>query len=245
MGRPEEENTGARGEAMRREAKERRSSERREGEGASPCHGGPLARARSESEARSGLRRGASRSLKAKQDSEAREARRGGGIHHAEIVRVPVDALQESLSLEACLFAKQERARELLLFADQDGHGKREAGSYGIESARGASFAISSKGGRGMDAGLSHGEEASTAEKRSLRIIVRGGEGERAESLGDGTEAGLDRALKEKGEELGLFGGDASREPELMPWELLRPVEPIGEGEAEAPSLAIGEAESP
>jgi hypothetical protein len=96
-----------------------------------------------------------------------------------------------------------------------------------------------------VNAGLSHGEEASTAEKRSLRVIVRGGEGERAESLGDGAEAGLDRALEEEREERGLFGGDASREPELMPRELLRPVEPIGEGEAEAPSLAVGEAESP
>ncbi len=96
-----------------------------------------------------------------------------------------------------------------------------------------------------MDAGFSHGEEAGSPEERSLRVIVREGEGERAKSLGDGEEAGLDWALKEEREELGLFGGDASREPELMPWELLRPVEPIGEGEAEAPSLAIREAESP
>jgi hypothetical protein len=230
---------------MRREAKEGRSSERREGEGASAGHGSPLARATSKSEAGGRRRIGASRSLEAKENREAREARSGRGIEHPEIISIPVYALQQSLSLEASLFAKQERARELLLFADQDGHCQREAGADCVESPRGASFAIGGKGSRCMDAGLPHGEEAGSPEERSLRVIVREGEGERAKSLGDGEEAGLDWALKEEREELGLFGGDASREPELMPGELLRPVEPIGEGEAEAPSLAIGEAESP
>ena len=96
-----------------------------------------------------------------------------------------------------------------------------------------------------MDAALPHGKEASTAEERRFGVIIQREEGDRGESLGDGEGARGDRSAKQLREEGGLIWGDESLEPSLVPWELLRSVEPQSEGEAEALSLSVGEAGCP
>jgi hypothetical protein len=96
-----------------------------------------------------------------------------------------------------------------------------------------------------MDACLSHGEEARASVDRSLRIIIESKEGDRAESLRNGTDAAINRSAEQSGESRGLCRREANREPGLCPREFLCSVEAKREGEAEAPSLAIREASSP
>jgi hypothetical protein len=220
-----------------------RSSDAREGEGSATSHGSEGARARSESEASISSCSSASRSLEAKENSEAREARSGSGIEHPEIIRISVDALQESFS--PIVIAEDEGARELLSLADQHGDRQREACLNCIQGARGSSFAISGERGRGVDACLSHGQEARAPEHGSLRIVVQLKEGDRGESLGDSAHPLGDLAPEQSGESLGLLTREANREPLLCPRELLRSIEAKGEGEAETSRLAIGEACSP
>jgi hypothetical protein len=219
------------------------ASNAREGEGAATSHGSEGARARSESEARGRGGIGSSRSLEAKENSEAREARSGRRIEHPEIVCISIDALEERLS--PSIIAEEEGARELLSLADQHGHCQREACLDGIESARGSSLTISSEGCRGVDPCLSHGQEARAAVEGSLRVVVQLEEGYRGERLGDGADAAIYGSAEQSREARGLCRREANREPGLSPWELLSAVKAKREGEAEAPSLAIGEASRP
>jgi hypothetical protein len=167
----------------------------------------------------------------------------GSRIKHPQIIRVPIDALQERLT--ASIIAEEEGARELLSLADQHGDRQREARLDGIESARGASFSVCSEGGSCMNAGLPHGQEARAAVYGSLRVVVQLEEGHRGERLRDGTDAAVNRRAEQSGESRSLCRREANREPCLSPWELLRSIEAKREGEAETPSLAIGEASSP
>jgi hypothetical protein len=96
-----------------------------------------------------------------------------------------------------------------------------------------------------MDACLSHGQEARAAIDRSLCIIIERKEGDRAERLGDGADPLRDLAPEQSGESLCLLTRKANREPGLCPWELLSTIKTESEGEAEAPSFAVGEACSP
>jgi hypothetical protein len=79
----------------------------------------------------------------------------------------------------------------------------------------------------------------------SLRIIVEIEEGHRGERLGDGADAAIYGSAEQSREARGLCRREANREPSLSPWELLSAVKAKREGEAEAPSLAIGEACGP
>ena len=167
----------------------------------------------------------------------------GSRIKHPQIIRVPIDALQERLT--ASIIAEEEGARELLSLADQHGDRQREARLDGIESARGASFSVCSKGGRRMDACLPHGQEARAAVYGSLRVVVQLKKGDRGERLRDGADAAIYGSAEQSRESGGLCRREANREPGLLPWELLRSIEAKREGEAETPSLAIGEACGP
>jgi hypothetical protein len=230
------------GESHEKREKER-SSDAREGEGASSCHGSEGARARSESEARGRGGIGSSRSLETEEHGKAREARSGGLIKHPEIVCISIDAPQERLT--ASIIAEEKGAGKLLSFADQHGDRQREPCLYCIESARGSSFSVCSEGGRGMDACLSHGQEARAAVYGSLGIVVQSKEGDRGERLRNGAEALGDFAPEQSGESRGLCRREANREPGLCPGEFLSAVKTESEGEAEAPRLAIREASRP
>lgn len=220
-----------------------RSSGAREGEGATIGQSLPGARAEGESKARGALWLCSSRALEAKENGEAREAGSGRRIEHPQVVCVPVDALQERLS--AVLVSEEEGGRERRGLREEDRHSHREARLCCVDRSRGAALLISGEGGSGMDAALPHGKEASTAEERRFGVVIKGEEGHLFESLRDSEGARGDRSAEELREESGLFWGDESLEPRLVPWELLRSVETESEGEAETPGFAIGEAGSP
>jgi hypothetical protein len=151
--------------------------------------------------------------------------------------------LQESFS--PIVIPEEEGARELLSLAGQDWNRQREACLDRVKSARGASFTIGSKRSRGVDACLSHREEARAAKERRLRVVIQGKEGNGAERLGDRADAAINRSAEQSREARGLCRREASREPGLMPWELLGAIKAESEGESKAPSLAIGEADGP
>jgi hypothetical protein len=147
----------------------------------------PGARAEGESKARGALGLCSSRALEAKENSEAREARSGRRIKHPEIICIPVDALKESLS--AVLVSQEEGGGERRSFREENWHGNREASLYCVDCARGGSLLIGGEGGRCMDVGISHGEEARSPIERSLGIIIDREEGNRGESLRQGDRA--------------------------------------------------------
>jgi len=96
-----------------------------------------------------------------------------------------------------------------------------------------------------MDACLSHREEARAAVYGSFSVIVQLKEGDRGERFRDGADPLRDGSAEQSGESLCLLTREANREPGLMPWELLGAIKTESEGEAEAPSFAIGEASRP
>lgn len=103
------------------------------------------------------------------------------------------------------LISEEEGGRERRGLREEDGHSHREAGLCCVDRSRGGSLLISSKGGRGVDAALPHGKEASTAEERRLRIVIKGEEGDRGESLRHCADARGDRSAEELREESGLL----------------------------------------
>jgi hypothetical protein len=222
---------------------EGRASGAREGEGATIRQSLPLARAEGESEGRGALGLGSSASLEAKEHGEAREAGSGSGIEHPEIVGVPIDALQESLS--AVLIAKEERGGELLSLGEENWHGYREAVLCSVDRSRGGSLLIGGEGGRNVHARLTSGDQARAAEQGSLRVVVERKEGDRAKRLRERMEAAREGRAEQQREGLSLLRGEREAKPGLLPWEFLSPIEAKREGEAKASSLAVGEACGP
>jgi hypothetical protein len=96
-----------------------------------------------------------------------------------------------------------------------------------------------------VDACLSHGEEARAPVYGSLCVVIQSKEGDRAESLRDGAEAAINGSAEQSREARGLCRRKASGEPSLCPREFLSAIKTESEREAEAPSLAIGEADGP
>jgi hypothetical protein len=162
-----------------------------------------LARAKGESEARGALRLCSSRSLEAKQDSEAREARSGSGIEHPQIVCISIEALKERFS--AVLVSEKEGGRERRGLRKEDRHGNGKACICRIDCARGAALLISSEGGCHVHASFASGEEASSAEQRRLGVVIKGEEGDRGERLRDGADAKGDRSAEQLREASGLL----------------------------------------
>jgi len=148
-------------------------------------------------------------------------------------------------SFAAVLISEEERDGERLSLRQENRHRHREAMLCRVDGTRGGSLLISSEGGRHVHASFASGDQARAAEQRRFGVIVERKEGDRAERLGDGAQARGDGSAEQLREESGLLPREASGEPGLLPWELLRAVKAKREGEAQAPSFAIGEASRP
>ena len=155
---------------------------------------------RSESEARSGERIGASAPLEPQERSHSMEARGREGIMHPKVVEISINTKEAELSPSAV--REPELGGKGSSLGKEDRHGERESRQNCIDSVPAPSLPVSSEARRYVHA---RGAGSLQPGERSLAVVIGSAIREAREPVRQRGEARSNRGAKESREERGLL----------------------------------------